>query len=187
MQRGEPLQKPPWLGPVQASLPATLALRGFGETRCARLYQHVQARLLQHSLIWFSRLSTGKTAKSLPSTIPNCRCCCRNSRTTSRVTADSPRLQTPPNGSRSSIRTAARVSAKRTPCRSGQVPAGTTSAISTLAMAMHLWQRNSKSTGCRLTSMWAVPNTPCSTCSTAASGTKVCKANAAKNARIFYG
>ena len=127
-----------------------------------------------------SRLSTGKMAKSLRWTTLNFRCSCRNSRTTSRVTAVSLRSRTLPNGSRSSIRTAARVSAKRTPCRSGLVAAGITSATSTPATAMPSSPRNSKSTGCRSTSTWVVPNTPCFTCSTAASGTKVSKANAAK-------
>ena len=114
--------------------------RTVAETSSARSCASKLAR--DSRLAGFSRLSTGKMAKSLRWTTPNCRCCCRNSRTTSRVTADSPRSQTPPNGSRSQTRTAARVSARRTPCRSGQAAAGITCATSTPATATRLWQRN---------------------------------------------
>ena len=150
--------------------------RTVAETSSARSWASELAR--DSRLAGFSRLSIGKMVKSLRLTMPNFRCSCRNSRITSRVTADSLRSQTPPNGSRLRTRMAARVSAKRTPCRSGQVPAGITSAISMLATATPSSQRNLKSTGCRWTSMWVVPNTPCFTCSTAVSGTRSCSTSA---------
>jgi leucyl-tRNA synthetase len=62
--------------------------------------------------------------------------------------------------------------AKRTRCRSGRAPAGTTCASRTRATTGRSPRPPRSRTGAAPTSTWGAPSTPCFTCSTPASGTR---------------